>query len=1747
MDSKLKELTGKFKALNFVVGKVDDAITAREKENLKRIEVSLTTKVNGIYTVKDEIEELKFINEESEEDVQTWADEIETKLRSAREKTGLVKQTILEIENEETLIQGQKDEEIREKTIKIETDKQIAIEKARLELEKAHKEEERKRELEHQDLILQQRLKFEKDLTTTEGKLKQVKNAKLPKLDITNFSGKVSDWLPFWNIFEAEIDATEMPAVSKFGYLKELLEPKVRAEIEGLPFNSEGYERAKNILKSEYGRTSEIINAHIQEILNLPVITGTSPTKVHEFYRILAHNVRSLQTLGKVERVNGNTRNVLEKLKGIKADLVRGQDNWQDWDLPQLVIALKRWRDINTTDNPPSDQNKPPPRRPGSRSNLYHTKDGERKKRDCVYCNETTHSSKDCTKVATTTERKKYLTDRKLCFNCTGVKHRAAECKSNTTCQICQEKHHTSICPKSKHHLLTTAEKHAPVVYPIVIVNVEGVKCRALLDTGAGNSYASAALLNLLAKRECRKETRRVEMMLGTVTREMELSTINVQSVESDFNINVDVTKVENHELLEVDNPNYPQLISDYQHLSGITINDNDKKSKLPIHLILGAGDYICIKTNQPARVGKTGEPVAERTEFGWTIIAKGSEIDYTALLLTQTNHSDYEKLCRLDVLGLEDRPEHDQQSVYAEFREQLVRSKEGWYETGLPWKGNHPNLPDHKEGSLRRLANLTRKLNKTELTGAYGEIINEQRNNGIIEEAPESPVGTEFYIPHKPVVRESAESTKLRIVYDASARAHPDAPSLNDCLHAGPALQNRLWDVLVRMRFHPVALAGDLKQAFLQVRIKEADRDALRFHWKPDELSELQTLRFTRALFGLTCSPFLLGGVIEHHLETWKERKPEVVSEIEKSMYVDDLISGEPTVSKAKQLKENAIEIFKDATFTLHKWHSNEPALEDSLKADSEDVTYAKQQFGAVNEGECSLLGLPWNKSADTISVVIPTEAAKTTKRGTLQKLAKIYDPLGLVSPITLQGKLIYREICLKKIGWDTELDEAMRNKLTRWEQNLPSYVTTKRSLVQHKEEIDSIELHAFGDASGEGVSSAVYAVVRQQSKVTQGLVAAKSRLAKQGLTIPRLELVSAHMAANLISNVERALEGFPVTVTQGWLDSTVALHWINGGGEYKQFVANRIQKIKSNTNIKWRHVPTDQNPADLGSRGGSVQNKKLWWDGPSWLSSQETWPEDITSVPTKESNAEAKIIKRVLAVSIKNTDEIDQILNKHDLWKTLRISAWIWRFAFNCRRTGLKLQGPLKTNEIERQKLLWVKRAQSGEINEAERLTLNLQRDERGVLVCRGRIQGSYPIFVPDTHSLALKIVEQAHLRTLHGGVGMTMSYVREEYWIPRLRRLARKIIKNCYGCRRFQAKALEQPTPGLLPRDRTEGSRPFQTIGVDFAGPMKFKKRNKTEGKAYIVLYACSLTRAIYIDLLNSLATAEFIRSLKGFIARKGRPEKIYSDNGKTFVAAAKWLGTVQKDENFQNTLATTRIHWQFNLSRAPWWGGQFERLIGLVKRAMEKTIGKGCLQWHELQEVLLDVEVAINNRPLSYIEEDIQMPILTPNTMMFVGSNEIPTLKAHHLEETDLRKRAKFISKCKDALWKRWTTEYLRSLRERHNQSKGTNNVKLDTGDVVIIKSEEKNRGKWQLGVVDKLHNGRDGIVRAVRLRAGKSFLERPPTHLYPLELSCDKKKERKKETLDPNAAPYRPKRDAAVAARQRIQEEANTNN
>ena len=319
---------------------------------------------------------------------------------------------------------------------------------------------------------------------------------------------------------------------------------------------------------------------------------------------------------------------------------------------------------------------------------------------------------------------------------------------------------------------------------------------------------------------------------MGSHLTRMETFDVTVQSLDSTFTMDTKLTKVNKNGLLVIDNPHYEEVKAKYPHVAPISVNDNDKKAHLPIHVILSVGDYARIKRKQPPLVGESGEPVvSEYTKLGWVIMSPGAEIDRKAMFLKHTSHVDYEELCRLDVLGLQDSTEHDQSVVHEEFKEQLKLSFEGWYETGLPWRSNHPYLPSNEAGSLRRLESLNRRLKRDGHIDKYDAVIRTQLQDGIVEQAPKITTNQEFYIPHKAVIKESSETTKMRVVYDASAIADPSAPSLNDCLNSGPTLQNKLWDVLIQQRAFPVMVSSDIRQAFLQIRVKEAERDVLRFH----------------------------------------------------------------------------------------------------------------------------------------------------------------------------------------------------------------------------------------------------------------------------------------------------------------------------------------------------------------------------------------------------------------------------------------------------------------------------------------------------------------------------------------------------------------------------------------------------------------------------------------------------------------------------------------------------------------------------------------------------------------------------------------------------------------------------------------------------------------------------------------------------------------------------------------------------
>ena len=371
--------------------------------------------------LKETIKEKKFAKGETAETVSTWNNKIEPHLEKADDSNKRIEQQL-------------KDMDMREEEVK--------------------EAQRHQNNLKHERELWEQKSEFEKthNMEKSTDTIHNLNSAaKLPKLSITPFSGRVEDWLPFWGKFTAEIDSNKLNCLTKFGYLKELLVDGVRTDIDGLPFSEDGYTNAKAILEAEYGQITEIVNAYVKNIMELPIINGTSPTKVKKFYKELRFNVQSLETLGQLTDVKGNVRSTLDKLKGIKSDLVRGNEGWQKWDYKDLLKEIKRWTEINAVEENVAlkeSQHSPPQRKRTSCTTLYNAQSRvqqePRSVDQCIYC-DGSHRAKDCTEVTDVGERRGILSNKKRCFNCTGSKHRANNCRSKS-CQKCQGRHHTSIC-----------------------------------------------------------------------------------------------------------------------------------------------------------------------------------------------------------------------------------------------------------------------------------------------------------------------------------------------------------------------------------------------------------------------------------------------------------------------------------------------------------------------------------------------------------------------------------------------------------------------------------------------------------------------------------------------------------------------------------------------------------------------------------------------------------------------------------------------------------------------------------------------------------------------------------------------------------------------------------------------------------------------------------------------------------------------------------------------------------------------------------------------------------------------------------------------------------------------------------------------------------------------------------------------------------------------------------------------------
>ena len=487
----------------------------------------------------------------------------------------------------------------------------------------------------------------------------------------------------------------------------------------------------------------------------------------------------------------------------------------------------------------------------------------------------------------------------------------------------------------------------------------------------------------------------------------------------------------------------------------------------------------------------------------------------------------------------------------------------------------------------------------KPEIYNEYDKVIKEQLKSGVIEEVEQNeetpkPPGSIHFLPHREIIREDRQTTKIRIVYDASSKM-PGQVSLNDCLHPGPNLAPLIFDILLRFQMNKVAMIGDIEKAFLNISIDPAQRDLLRFLWvknKDAPNPEVISLRFARLVFGLTCSPYILNAVIRKHVESMAKSDKNFVEITNKSLYVDDIACSLNSESDCFTLYQKLKTSFQAGGFNLRKWASNSSSLIESIeKAENATdqklessislnaETHDKQTSHAVcKDEEIKVLGIPWNTKTDKMKLSFSnfSTSAKQehiTKRIILSTTAQFFDPLGLLSPVILPLKHIFQELCKLKINWDdNSLPEELSNRYCNIIADMVEVdnIEINRSLLNGIELKDgnSIQIHGFADASKIAYGACIYLRINTNNGVYIRLVTAKTRIAplKQE-TIPRLELMAALTLAQLITSVKNALQScIEIEATYCWSDSQVVLFWIHGDSKvHKQFVQNGYQKFAS------------------------------------------------------------------------------------------------------------------------------------------------------------------------------------------------------------------------------------------------------------------------------------------------------------------------------------------------------------------------------------------------------------------------------------------------------------------------------------------------------------------------------------------------------------------------------------------------------
>ena len=604
----------------------------------------------------------------------------------------------------------------------------------------------------------------------------------------------------------------------------------------------------------------------------------------------------------------------------------------------------------------------------------------------------------------------------------------------------------------------------------------------------------------------------------------------------------------------------------------------------------------------------------------------------------------------------------------------------EGRYYVRWPWKHDYLDLPKNLDVAIGRMRSLAKRLLKDkELLVKYDDIISSQVKLGIIEKVTvDKKVERKHYLPHHPVIKPSKSTTKLRIVYDASTKAKKGDKSLNECLYRGPVLLPDLCGILLRFRMQTIVLLADVEKAFLQIGIHELDRDVTRFLWFKDLTNlnvmeeTLDVYRFCQVPFGIICSPFLLAGTIKYHLQ---KINTTVSSKICDNIYVDNVLLGAESVEGAYEIYLESKDIFKKASMNLREWISN-----------SSEFLKLLPKSEIVKGNIVKTFGIPWHYREDYLQIegVNFGQLEKfVTKRRVLKLLAKIFDPLGLFTPVTFYGKVFLQELWKQGLQWDEPLLDCLYDEWKGILLKLRPLMTLK--IPRFVGNVSKLcELLVFCDASIKAYATALYLRIETQNSISANLVFSKMRLVSKGsnkkglrgnITLPRLELLAVTIGVRTANFVVKELKVTPLKQIL-WTDSTCVLHWLKSSKPLPVFVANRVKEILRASDVNFHYVPPSDNPADLPTRGLSaaeIAKANLWWYGPSWLKNlEDTWPQWCVPTDTMKENEATEVFHEMITVSHESDGERNKgcsVCNidadkYSSLRKLLRITVYCLKF---------------------------------------------------------------------------------------------------------------------------------------------------------------------------------------------------------------------------------------------------------------------------------------------------------------------------------------------------------------------------------------------------------------------------------------------------------------------------------------------------